>query len=118
MAAALCDALRCLFSTTSFHLLQKKVGRAYARVSRRLLRAHLLDMCKAAGVTYLAAEVTDTEVAPDQQTVVINCSNGATCSSRWVGRGGDGGGGCTSGGLGMYGSWVQLQQQRRHLQQL
>jgi hypothetical protein len=61
---------------------QKKVGRAYARVSRRLLRAHLLDMCKAAGVTYLAAEVTDTAVAPDGRTVEVACSNGATCSSR------------------------------------
>lgn len=36
---------------------QKRVGRAYGRVSRRKLRQHLAGMCAAAGVRYMADEV-------------------------------------------------------------
>jgi lycopene epsilon-cyclase len=36
---------------------QVRVGRAYGRVSRRLLRNHLLQLCAAAGVRYMPEAV-------------------------------------------------------------
>lgn len=39
------------------HHRQKRVGRSYGRVSRRLLRQHLVQLCTSAGVRYLADEV-------------------------------------------------------------
>jgi len=38
-----------------------RVGRAYGRVSRRLLRQHLVQLCAAAGVQYLPDEVAGIE---------------------------------------------------------
>ncbi len=44
------------------HVKQVKVGRGYGRVSRRLLREHLLKICDAAGVRFSCAEVADIQV--------------------------------------------------------
>jgi lycopene epsilon-cyclase len=63
-------------------LLQTRVGRAYGRVSRRLLRQHLLELAAKAGVKYMAAAVEDIWVAADGKTTNISCSGGATLSSR------------------------------------
>jgi hypothetical protein len=65
-------------------VVQTRVGRAYGRVSRRLLRQHLLDVAAKAGVKYMAAAVEDITVAADGKTSTISCSGGATLSSRLV----------------------------------
>ncbi|GFR43330.1 hypothetical protein Agub_g4400 [Astrephomene gubernaculifera] len=39
-----------------------RVGRGYGRVSRRKLRAHLLQLCAAAGVRFSCCEVTDIQL--------------------------------------------------------
>eukprot|EP00887_Chlorella_sp_A99_P002802 scaffold6.g2802.t1 len=46
-----------------------RVGRAYGRVCRRRLRQHLLERCLAAGVRFLAAEVTGVEPAGEGRPV-------------------------------------------------
>lgn len=67
-------------------VLQTRVGRAYGRVSRRLLREHLLKLAAAAGVQYMAAAVEDIQVAGDGATATVTCSGGAALSSRLVKR--------------------------------
>jgi lycopene epsilon-cyclase len=62
--------------------MQTRVGRAYGRVSRRLLRQHLLGLAAKAGVKYMAAAVEDIQVAADGNTASVTCSGGATLSSR------------------------------------
>ncbi|WIA23453.1 hypothetical protein OEZ85_000204 [Tetradesmus obliquus] len=63
---------------------ETRVGRAYGRVSRRLLREHLLKLAAAAGVQYMAAAVEDIQVAGDGATATVTCSGGAALSSRLV----------------------------------
>eukprot|EP00877_Chromochloris_zofingiensis_P005408 jgi/Chrzof1/14869/Cz09g18310.t1_LCYE[v5.2] len=63
---------------------QVNVGRAYGRVCRRRLRQHLVDLCKSAGVQYLATEVTDICKSADNTTAYVTCSNGSTFTSRLV----------------------------------
>uniref|UniRef100_A0A383W7L8 Lycopene epsilon cyclase n=1 Tax=Tetradesmus obliquus TaxID=3088 RepID=A0A383W7L8_TETOB len=75
------------FSETFCYFQEKKetrVGRAYGRVSRRLLREHLLKLAAAAGVQYMAAAVEDIQVAGDGATATVTCSGGAALSSRLV----------------------------------
>lgn len=61
---------------------QVRVGRAYGRVSRRLLRQHLLGLAKDAGVCYLAAAVEDVQTSDDGMTNVVTCDNGQVLRSR------------------------------------
>jgi hypothetical protein len=64
---------------------QVSVGRAYGRVSRRLLRAHLLQLCASAGVRYLADEVAaiDTPEGPGAVSEV-RTAGGAGLRARLV----------------------------------
>jgi lycopene epsilon-cyclase len=64
---------------------QVRVGRAYGRVSRRLLRNHLLQLCAAAGVRYLPDAVTaiDTPDAPGAASSV-GTAGGAEVTARLV----------------------------------
>eukprot|EP00878_Enallax_costatus_P003937 GHUV01004158.1.p1 GENE.GHUV01004158.1~~GHUV01004158.1.p1 ORF type:complete len:394 (+),score=37.38 GHUV01004158.1:262-1443(+) len=61
-----------------------KVGRAYGRVSRRLLRSHLLQSAKESGVRYMATVVEDATVSNDGKVTHVTCSNGAILHSRLV----------------------------------
>ncbi len=64
---------------------QVRVGRAYGRVSRRLLRQHLLQLCAAAGVRYLPDEVAAIET-PDGAGAVseVATAGGAALRARLV----------------------------------
>jgi hypothetical protein len=61
---------------------QTRVGRAYGRVGRRLLREHLLKEAAAAGVKYLPATVDAIDVSSDGQTSTLTCSGGVQLTSR------------------------------------
>ena len=61
---------------------QVKIGRAYGRVGRRLLREHLLRVCKEAGVVFLDAEVTNIEVQSDLRTTKLKTSGGLNVTSK------------------------------------
>lgn len=58
---------------------QVSVGRSYGRVSRRLLRAHLLQLCASSGVRYLPDEVTaiDTPEGAGAVSEVATAGGGA-----------------------------------------
>ena len=66
--------------------LQVRVGRAYGRVSRRLLRAHLLQMCLNSGVSYLDAEVVDVAVQEDGASSMLELKDGRQLRARWGGE--------------------------------
>lgn len=71
-----------------------RIGRAYGRVCRRRLRAHLLEQCAARGVQYLAAEVhaIDTSASSSSGSgasaadapAVLQASGGASVGCRLV----------------------------------
>ncbi|KIZ06110.1 hypothetical protein MNEG_1848 [Monoraphidium neglectum] len=61
------------------------VGRSYGRVSRRLLRQHLLQLCAAAGVTYLADEVSAIDTPEGSGAVSeVRTAGGAALRARLV----------------------------------
>jgi hypothetical protein len=51
-------------------------------VGRRLLREHLLGLCKASGVGFMHAEVEGIQVAVDGSVSQLSCSNGRTVQAR------------------------------------
>jgi hypothetical protein len=55
-------------------LLQTRVGRAYGRVGRRLLREALLKEAAAAGVKYHPGTVEGVDIAADGNTASITCT--------------------------------------------
>jgi lycopene epsilon-cyclase len=64
---------------------QVNVGRSYGRVSRRLLRQHLLQLCAAAGVTYLADEVSAIDTPEGSGAVSeVRTAGGAALRARLV----------------------------------
>lgn len=64
---------------------QRRVGRAYGRVSRRALRQHLAGLCAEAGVKYLADEVAAV-AAPDAPgaRAELRTAGGAALTARLV----------------------------------
>ncbi|KAI8474141.1 MAG: lycopene cyclase protein-domain-containing protein [Monoraphidium minutum] len=64
---------------------EKFVGRSYGRVSRRLLRAHLLKLCAAAGVAYLPDEVAAIDTPEGAGAVSeVRTAGGAAVTARLV----------------------------------
>ena len=61
-----------------------QVGRAYGRVSRRKLRAYLLELCSGQNVAFLDAEVTAIDAPAGATTTGVTCSNGGSYRSRLV----------------------------------
>lgn len=62
-----------------------RVGRSYARVSRRKLREHLLGLCAAAGVRFVEGEVSSVRTADsDPFTSVVLLKGGQAVNTRMV----------------------------------
>ncbi|KAG2438618.1 hypothetical protein HXX76_005167 [Chlamydomonas incerta] len=61
---------------------QVSVGRGYGRVSRRLLREHLLKICEEAGVRFSSAEVADIKVVEEGKLTHLTTKAGAVYTSR------------------------------------
>jgi hypothetical protein len=59
-----------------------QIERPYGRVCRRKLRAHLLDVCRTAGVTFLPGDVTAITVDDAAQTSHITTREGDKLSAR------------------------------------
>lgn len=53
-------------------------------MARRKLHAHLLELCRSEGISFLEAEVTDVNVTDDGHETHVSCSNGTTYHSRLV----------------------------------
>lgn len=63
---------------------ETRIGRGYGRVSRRLFRSHLLEMCREAGVQFLADEVDDISLSADGKTSRVATKKGAHLAARLV----------------------------------
>ena len=66
---------------------QTRVGRAYGRVGRRLLRDALLKEAAAAGVKYLPGTVEGVDISADGMTATLTCSGDVNLTSRCRGWG-------------------------------
>ena len=62
---------------------QVRIGRRYGQVCRRKLREHLVQQCAAAGVRFLAGEVSGVDAAASGASARVLCSSGSVVQTRW-----------------------------------
>eukprot|EP01024_Parvocaulis_polyphysoides_P036436 TRINITY_DN32399_c0_g4_i1.p1 TRINITY_DN32399_c0_g4~~TRINITY_DN32399_c0_g4_i1.p1 ORF type:complete len:583 (+),score=89.72 TRINITY_DN32399_c0_g4_i1:197-1750(+) len=70
---------KCFFGDQELDL-----GRAYSRVSRELLRNHLLGVCRDGGVRYVCGEVVDVQSVQNKNTSKVILQDGEEIESRLV----------------------------------
>ena len=63
---------------------QVRIGRRYGQVCRRKLREHLVQQCAAAGVRFLAGEVSGVDATASGATARVICSSGSVVQTRWA----------------------------------
>lgn len=61
-----------------------RIGRRYGQVCRRKLREHLVQQCAAAGVRFLAGEVSDVDATAAGASARVICSSGSAVQTRWA----------------------------------